>query len=191
MKSEEKTIRLGGREISYIVRQNRRAKRLQIAVGDGDSFIVTKPVYVSGLAAERFIREQEDWIIKTLEKYQKLGTDLFKGTRKDYLAYKKTAEQLVSQKLEHWNQFYGFQYNRVSVRNHKHQWGSCSRLKNLNFNYKILFLPNEMSDYIVVHELCHLKEMNHSARFWSLVARAIPNHVEVRRALRKYPVKIF
>lgn len=190
MQSEEKTISLGGRMVSYVIRQNRRAKRVQIAVGDGNSFTVTKPVYVSWLTAERFIKEQESWILKTLDKYQKLGTEFFKGTRQDYLAYKKTAEQLVNQRLEHFNQFYGFKYGRVSVRDHKHQWGSCSRLKNLNFNYKILFLPPEMADYIVVHELCHLKEMNHSPRFWALVAKTVPEYLGIRKALRKYPVKI-
>lgn len=188
--NEEKTISLGGKVVRYKIRQNRRARNLLITISDGDSFVVTKPVYVSFVAAERFMLTQKDWIAKTLEKYRKSGTDLFRGTRKDYLVYKKTATQLVEQKLEHWNRVYGFKYNRVSIRDHKTQWGSCSRKGNLNFNYKILFLPDEMADYIVVHELCHLKEMNHSARFWKLVAKVIPNHIEIRRSLRKYPVKI-
>lgn len=190
MKGEEKTISLGGRMVTYTLKQNRRARKLQISIGDDSGFVVTKPVYVSWLAAERFIKEKEDWILKTLDKYRESGTEFLKGTRKDYLAYKKTATQLVEQRLEHFNQFYGFKYGRVSVRDQKHQWGSCSRLKNLNFNYKILFLPNEMADYLVVHELCHLKEMNHSARFWALVEKTIPDYLAIRKSLRRYPVKI-
>jgi hypothetical protein len=190
MKSEEKTISLGGREIRYHIRQNRRARNLLITVCDGDSFVVTKPAYVSFVVAERFMLAQRKWIVATLEKYQKSGTQFFKGTRKNYLDYKKTAEQLVEQRLKHFNQFYGFKYKRISIRNQKTQWGSCSRAGNLNFNYKILFLPSEMADYLVVHELCHLGQMNHSARFWALVAKTIPDYLKVRRALKKYPVKI-
>ena len=98
------------------------------------------------------------------------------------------ARALVQAKLEYWNQFYKFKYNRVAIKSHKGRWGSCSRLKNLNFNYKIIFLPEALADYLVVHELCHLRELNHGARFWDLVARAIPDCNRRRGELRKMPI---
>ncbi len=70
------------------------------------------------------------------------------------------------------------------IKNHKTRWGSCSELGNLNFNYKLIFLPDAIVDYIVVHEICHLIEFNHSQDFWRLVARTIPNFRELRHELR-------
>ena len=66
-------------------------------------------------------------------------------------------------------------YNHVSIRNQRRRWGSCSSKKNLNFNYRILTLSPELRDYIIVHELCHLKELHHGKTFWDLVERIIPD----------------
>lgn len=104
---------------------------------------------------------------------------------KNYLQYKNQARCLVRQRLDYFNQFYNYKYNRVSIKNQRSRWGSCSRLGNLNFNYRLAHLPTELADYIIVHELCHLKEMNHSARFWQLVAQTMPDYLERRRELRK------
>ena len=82
------------------------------------------------------------------------------------------------------NQIYGFQYNKINIRNQKTRWGSCSKKGNLNFNYKIALLPEKYADYIVVHELCHLKEFNHSRSFWNLVARTIPDFRERKKRIK-------
>ena len=81
---------------------------------------------------------------------------------------------------------YGVKCGRVAMRNQKTRWGSCSKEGNLNFNYKIAFLPPELADYLIVHELCHLKEMNHLPRFWALVEQTIPNHKALRKEMRRY-----
>jgi len=107
-----------------------------------------------------------------------------KLTRKDYLKHKEYARKLVHEKIEKFNSFYQFKFNRVSIKDTKSRWGSCSIHKNLNFNYKIVLLPERMAQYIVVHELCHLKEFNHSQRFWSLVERTIPEYKEIRGELK-------
>jgi predicted metal-dependent hydrolase len=109
-----------------------------------------------------------------------------KRTSKQYVEYKEQARELVKQRLEYFNQFYGFAFHRVAIRNQKTRWGSCSKKGNLNFNYKIALLPVALQDYIVVHELCHLQEMNHSSRFWALVAKTMPNYAQLRRNLKNY-----
>jgi len=105
-----------------------------------------------------------------------------------YLKYKKQARVFVEERIEYLNGFYQFEFKRVSIRNQKTRWGSCSRKGNLNFNYKIVLLPQHLADYIIVHELCHLGEFNHSKDFWSLVAQTTPNHLELRGTLRKHRV---
>lgn len=95
---------------------------------------------------------------------------------KHYTEHKEQARSLIVGRIEHYNQHYNFTYNRVAIRNQRRCWGSCSSLKNLNFNYKILLLPEHLQDYIVVHELCHLAELNHGKRFWALVAQQMPEY---------------
>ncbi len=105
--------------------------------------------------------------------------------RGEYLALKEKAREIVTTRLAHFNQHYGYSWNRVSIKNQKTRWGSCSSKGNLNFSYKIALLPAHIADYIIVHELCHLAQMNHSKNFWDLVAETIPNHREIRNELRK------
>lgn len=95
---------------------------------------------------------------------------------KHYLAHKEAARELILARLAHYNQHYQLKWNRVAIRNQRRCWGSCSSQKNLNFSYKLLLLPPHLCDYIVVHELCHLKEMNHGPQFWALVAETVPEY---------------
>lgn len=100
-----------------------------------------------------------------------------------YLKHKEEARELVKQRIDHYNLFYKFTYGRIAIKNHKSRWGSCSKKGNLNFNYRIALLPLHLADYIVVHELSHLKEFNHAPAFWSLVALTIPDWQQKRKEL--------
>lgn len=107
----------------------------------------------------------------------------------EYLHYKEQARVLVHTKLAYWNAFYLFSYKRISIKNQKTRWGSCSSKGNLNFHYKIIMLPEHLVDYLIVHELCHLGQMNHSKAFWDLVARTIPDYQIRQKALLAIPVR--
>ena len=98
------------------------------------------------------------------------------------------AKVLILDRIKHYNSFYGFKINRIAIKNQKTRWGSCSSKGNLNFNYKIIFLRKELADYLIVHELCHLGQLNHSKKFWDLVEKTIPNFVELNKKLKKTPV---
>ena len=104
---------------------------------------------------------------------------------KNYLENKNKALEIIKERIEYFNAFYNYKWNKISVKNQKTRWGSCSRRGNLNFNYKIALLPQKSSDYIIVHELCHLGEFNHSREFWDLVAKTIPDYKEIRRSIRR------
>jgi predicted metal-dependent hydrolase len=105
--------------------------------------------------------------------------------QKKYEAYKEAARALVRLKLARFNAYYDFKLNRVFIKNSRSRWGSCSNKGNLNFNYRILFLRPELQDYLIVHELCHLRHFNHSADFWALVAEQVPDYKALRREIRK------
>lgn len=108
------------------------------------------------------------------------------GPRRQYLLNKENARILVHQKLLSLNAHYGFVFNKVAIRNQRSRWGSCSKKGNLNFNYRIVHLPEALQDYLIVHELCHLAMFNHSKQFWVLVAEVIPDHEARRRELTRY-----
>lgn len=107
-------------------------------------------------------------------------------TVRDFRKNKERARQLVRERLEYFNQFYQLKFNRIFIRNQKSRWGSCSSRKNLSFNYKIVFLPPVLADYLIVHEFCHLVQMNHSLNFWHLVAKQIPNYKKLRKELKLF-----
>ena len=107
--------------------------------------------------------------------------------RRNALQYKKYKEQarvVIHARLSHFNAYYRLPLRKVFVKSLKSRWGSCSERGNLNFNYLLYFLPPEVQDYLVVHELCHLREFNHSPRFWALVEATIPEYRARRAQLR-------
>lgn len=102
--------------------------------------------------------------------------------------YHDTVEALrvdIRERLSYWSGVYGIKYGKVAIRKQKTRWGSCSRSGNLSFNYRLAFLPEHLRDYVIVHELCHIAEHNHSMRFWTLVARAFPDWKALRDQLRR------
>ena len=105
---------------------------------------------------------------------------------KDFRENKKAAYDLITNRIAHFNQLGEYPAGKVFIKNQKTRWGSCSAKRNLSFNYKLFFLPENLRDYIIIHELCHLKEMNHSKNFWSLVAIQVPDCKALRRQVRLY-----
>lgn len=108
-----------------------------------------------------------------------------RGTR----PYKEQVERtriLITERTQYYAKLYGIAFGRISIRKQKTRWGSCSKEGNLNFNYRLGFLPLELMDYVIVHELCHIKEHNHSLAFWNLVAEAFPDWKQLRTQLHTY-----
>lgn len=126
-------------------------------------------------------------IFKIFFKSKKVKKKRVKRNSGQYLKNKEKAREIVNDRLEYFNQFYGYQWNNIAIRNQKTRWGSCSKKGNLNFNYKIALLAPTTADYIIVHELCHLKEFNHSQNFWTLVAKTIPDYKIIRAELKNNP----
>jgi hypothetical protein len=175
---------INNQEISYELKPSRRARSLRLEIG-ATGLVVTKPWFISGIFMDQFIKRQADWIIKNLAKHNQAQA-LPKIDKDDLVILKKKAAKLLIARLEFFNQAYQFKYKSISVRNQKTRWGSCSRQGALNFNYRLALLPERLLDYVAVHELCHLKEMNHSSRFWLLVAKEIPDYKERRLELEKF-----
>ncbi|MDQ6985337.1 MAG: SprT family zinc-dependent metalloprotease [Candidatus Dojkabacteria bacterium] len=101
-----------------------------------------------------------------------------------YAWLRKQAKSEISKRTEVIASSYGFLYNRISVKDQKSRWGSCSSKKNLNFNWKLILVDKIEMDYVIVHELAHLRQMNHSSKFWDIVESIMPRYKEIKRNLR-------
>ncbi len=180
-------IRMAQEQIQYEVRISPRSRNLRLSVQHDCSVRVTKPAYISEIVVEQFVAKHTDWILKRIDYIQKHPAPLLAHfSARDYRLHKEKARALVHERVYFFAEKPTCTFGSIRIGNQKSRWGSCSRRGNLNFNYKIVFLPKELQDYIVVHELCHLKEMNHSERFWAHVASEIPNWKQLKKELKKY-----
>jgi len=181
----KRQISLHNRVVNFSVRRSKRAKRMRLAVYYDGNFVVTLPKRLNDTTAERYIVKKSKWVLSKLDFFKKASlSKTFKLTPTDFIKHKETALRIISERIGYFNKIYGHKFNKVSIKNQRTRWGSCSKKKNLNFNFKLALLPADLRDYIIVHELCHLKEFNHSAKFWNLISKAIPNYKEIVNGLK-------
>ena len=180
----QKEIILNNQKIPYTFRKSRRSRCMRLTIKTDATLVVSVPWLLSGKKAEDFIMQKADWILGKIKHFQNKESSLPSATRKDYLKYKNLAREIVEKKLKYFNEFYGFSYNRVFIRNQKTRWGSCSKVGNLNFSYRIIYLSEKLCNYIIVHELCHLGEFSHSQDFWDLVAKTVPEYKKIRKEIK-------
>ena len=170
--------------VDFTLRRYRRSRSLRIRV-DGDGRVrVTAPLRVSLRFIEQFVQSRADWVQAARDRIalrpaSMVGT----GSPIEYKQHKAAALAVAHRRVAHFSAIYGLPVGKISIRNQRSRWGSCSSRGNISFNYRIIFLPPELQDYLVVHELCHIAQPNHSAKFWLLVAKAIPDFQHSRKAL--------
>ena len=170
--------------IACTVKKHRRARRLRITIHRDGSVLLTLPFFVSYKSGIAFLESKAEWIREKSEKYLNDPENiLLKGSKNEYAERSSEARALIEKRLEYFGKLYDVTWNRVSIRNQKTRWGSCSRKKDLSFNYRLLYLPGHLRDYVIVHELCHLREFNHSKKFWELVGAAFPDYQKLRHEL--------
>ena len=178
----KREVQLAKTGLTYTLVRSKIARKVRLSVNDDGQIRLSLPSWVSHKIGQRFLIKNCSWLenqLSLIKERQKSRIQV--GNFSDLKAQ---AFDLVWQRLNFFNSFYKFKVNNVAVRHQKTRWGSCSHRGHLSFNYKILFLKPRECDYIVVHELCHLQELNHSDRFWCLVSLAIPDFKEIRKEIR-------
>ena len=186
-----KTVQLYNRNLEYNLRKSKRAKRLRLTVYYDGNLVVTLPKGFPEYKVEEYILEKSKWIQEKIDFFNKTFSKKLRLSKNNYLEQKDNVFELVIKRLSHFNKSYLYKYNKVIIKNQKTRWGSCSKNKNLNFNFRIGFLSKEMQDYVIVHELCHLKEMNHSRKFWNLIAKSLPNYLVLKKDIKNMGFKLF
>ncbi len=176
-----------------IIRSNR--KTLAIQINPDLSVTVRAPMYAPQSDIGRILREKEGWIQKHIEKIremkEKKKETQGESMESEYLTneeIKKLADkalQHIPKRVSYYEKQIGVTYGKITIRNQKTRWGSCSSKGNLNFNCLLMLTPPEVIDYVIVHELCHRKEMNHSGAFWAEVEKALPDYKEQVKWLKE------
>mgnify|MGYP003304423158 CR=1 FL=1 len=167
-------------EIAYQIRRSdRRTIAIQI-LADG-TVLVRAPRRMPRAQIADFVESKRRWI----EKHLRCHSGATKFTREELAKLKQIARIQIHSRLPQLAALAGVSYNRVSFRFQRTRWGSCSAKGNLNFNCLLALVPAEILDYVLVHELCHRKELNHSAQFWTEVERVLPDYKSARLWLKE------
>ncbi len=160
---------------------------MRITIACDGEIVVTAPRWTPSFVVRGFVKKHIGWINERIEKIQNNPREVIKlptTLRKSFMLYREEARALVEKKVSFIADMYRVSYGRISIRNQKSRWGSCSKRGNLSFNFKILFLPAELQNYIIAHEACHLLQFDHSSKFWDLVGISIPDYKRIRARLK-------
>jgi predicted metal-dependent hydrolase len=171
--------------------RSKRAKRVTISVKPFKGVRVAVPYGLSFEKAAKFAQTKADWIKTHLEKLQQYEREgYFNQNISDEIDKVKAKKQLTT-RLQQLARRYGFSYNRVSIRNQKTRWGSCSGKNNISLNMKLVKLPDELIDYVILHELVHTRKKDHSKAFWKDVDMLVGNGKKMASRLKGYGLKLY
>lgn len=168
-----------------IIRSRRKTVSIEITSSGG--VIVRVPYKMSLSEINRLIESKTDWIEKHIKRIKEQA-DTNKPqtlTAEQIRELTDKALEIVPKRAEYFAKKLGVSYGRITIRNQKTRWGSCSGKGNLNFNCLLMLAPPEVLDYVVVHELCHRREMNHSDRFWKEVEKILPDYKVWKKWLKE------
>jgi predicted metal-dependent hydrolase len=219
-------------DIKYqIAKSRKRKKTISLRIINESEILVSAPYFTPTNEVNRFIKEKQNWINKTIQKYKK---DSFKNKAKEYNTgehffylgqsyplevffepfenegvvfwnnifhlntrgnrdlrkscfvswYKKKAHDFIRQRVDFFSRMLNLRYGNFKITSAQSRWGACSEDNNLTFSFRLIMAPPDIIDYVIVHELSHIKEKNHSPKFWKLVEVVIPEYKKYRRWLK-------
>ena len=170
-----------------VIRSRRRTLALQVR--QNGEVVVRAPLFVREQEVRRFVEGHLDWIEKQQRKLAfatEQRREIRPLTEEELSALREQARWDLMERAKLYAPRVGVTYGRISIRHQKTKWGSCSSGGNLNFNCLLMLAPEAVRDYVVVHELCHRKQMNHSEAFWAEVERVLPEYRETRKWLKTH-----
>ena len=188
--NDAKTIEINGIGLVTFAR-SKRAKRLGITIKPFRGVRVAVPYRSSFERAEEFAYSQIGWIKRQIERMKKYEKKYNENANKVNSIDKEKARVILVGRLKYLADGYGYSYNRVFIRNQKTRWGSCSAKNNISLNIKLVILPDELMDYVILHELVHTRKKNHSKEFWEEMDKLVENSKQLRSRLRQYGTELY
>ena len=189
MKSNGKRYVLDMDAIGPVVfERSSRARRIGITVQPFRGVRVAVPRRISWERAEHFAREMADWIIRQMESVRQRENAARKLAEQNPLPERKKARQILKERLAQLADRYGFTYGRVRIANQRSRWGSCSGRDTISLNVQLLRLPDELRDYVILHELVHTRIKSHGPAFWRELDRYVGDSASLRKRLHSYTI---
>ncbi|MDR2814200.1 MAG: M48 family metallopeptidase [Prevotellaceae bacterium] len=181
------------KEIGEIVYTKvKHSRNIRIALRPGKPVSVTLPCHVSYAEADKLVCEKMAWIREELQKIREYEQNRQQFSDEDTERFRRQAKQLLPKRVETLAARYGFTYNKISIKNIHSRWGSCSVQNNLNFSIYLMCLPDDLVDYVILHELCHTLHKNHGPKFWALLDAVTGGKAREQAALmRRYSTQMF
>ena len=153
-----------------------------------DGLIIRAPRHMTRSQIDTFLTAKSSWIEKhwrIMQERQAALNQLPSLTAEELRVLAEKAKVVIPEKVRHFAPMIGVDYGRITIRNQRTRWGSCSGKGNLNFNCLLMLLPDDVIDSVVVHELCHRKHMDHSPKFYAEIERVFPDYQRCRRCLKE------
>ena len=189
-----------------LIKSARTSYAISISVDKG--VVIRTPKRMNELFLEKMLREKEEWIITKYEEVLKArarrASSQYNTKQKEEIRkrYIKAAREYFPKRVQYYvneiywedNELYdetNLPYRSITIREQKTRWGSCSSNGTLSFNVRLMLAPPAVLDYVVVHELCHIKHMNHSKEFWELVGSILPDYKERRKWLKEHGNELY
>lgn len=172
-----------------VIRSKR--KTLAIEIRPDMRVVVRAPEKIPQKEIIKFVEEKQNWIKKHIAQMYFKAEEIKKQkkepalTNADIEKLCQKALSVIPDKVKYYAEIMEVTYGRITIRNQKTRWGSCSSKGNLNFNCLLMLMPDKVLDYVVVHELCHLKQMNHSKKFWMEVEKYMPDYKSYKKWLNE------
>lgn len=163
-----------------VIRSKRKSLSIEIKKGE---VLVRAPKRTKDKEIEKFLLLKKDWIEKHLEIYKERNKNLIPFTDDEIKEFTRKAKEIIPERVNFYAEKIGVIYNRITIRHQKTRWGSCSSAGNLNFNCLLVLFPLEVIDSVIVHELCHRKQMNHSKNFYDEIEKIFPEYKKYHKYL--------
>ena len=158
-------------------------KTLSMSMKDG-KLVVRAPIGISVELVEKFVLKHTKWAERAIERYEKKEKVFDSLSDSEVKKYKAEAKEYFSLEVGRFANIMGINYGRITITSAKTRFGSCSSKKNLSFSYRLMLYPKEAREYVVVHELAHTLEMNHSSRFYKIIEGVMPDYKKRRQLLK-------
>ena len=181
-------------ETSYIVIEDRTIpvvlersdrKTLSIGIREDGTLLIKAPYQMQQKVIDRFVAQKHFWIYKQVQRMENNRRNQVVYTKEQEKELRQQARKRLTERTDYYKTILGVDYKRIRIADQKTRWGSCSSTGTISYNWHLVLLPDAILDYVVVHELCHLRQMNHSKDFWKLVEGILPDYQSRRKWLKE------
>lgn len=182
--NETSHIVIEDRTIPVVLERSNR-KTLSIGIREDGTLLIKAPYQMQQKVIDRFVAQKRFWIYKQVQRMENNRRNQVVYTKEQEKELRQQARKRLTERTDYYKTILGVDYKRIRIADQKTRWGSCSSTGTISYNWHLVLLPDAILDYVVVHELCHLRQMNHSKDFWKMVEGILPDYQSRRKWLKE------